>query len=222
MTCSRGDARPYLKWLTEQADSQGGTVPKKELMAQVAEAVGKSTVASAAISNASSFVSQKARPSYVPDPIYMGTLPPFSKDGQSPYFGLGKKILDAAKPFSASCEVLSCATVVLLARPGTGLLKKQGVRVELVGYKDSVETKSGPKIATTGHVFLVVARATDSDLNDPTTWGEGFAVDQWWTSQRTGPDSPVKDPASGSAYSDATYFGFMKERKLASYGELST
>jgi hypothetical protein len=197
-------------------------MPKKAIMDQVAVGVGKSTIATAAITNPSSFVNQKEKASYVPDPIYMGALPSFSKDGQSGYFGLGKNILDMTKPFSASCEVLSCATVVLLARPATGLLRKQGVRVELVGYKDSVETKMGSKVGTTGHVFLVVARSLDSDLNDPSTWGDGLAVDQWWASQRTGKNSPVKDPASGSDYSDETYFGFMKERKLNSYGELDS
>jgi hypothetical protein len=41
-------------------------------MDQVAEAVGKSTIATAAISNRSSFVSQKEKPAYAPEPIYMG------------------------------------------------------------------------------------------------------------------------------------------------------
>ena len=113
-------------------------------------------------------------------------------------------------------------TATLLARPGTGLLRAQGVRVELVGYRDVVNTSTGPKLGKTGHVFLVIDRAQGSDLQNPATWGDGFAVDQWWASQRQQPDSPVKDPVAGSLYYDAAYFAFMGQRALAGYGELTT
>jgi hypothetical protein len=193
---------------TESAPS----TPDETLMNAITVAIGLSPgLAKAVVLNPFSGVNEQKSLAYYPAELTAPVPLTFSKPGPaSTYFGIGKKALEQTTSYSAVCDVITAATAALL----TQAFKGKSLTVEVTGYVI-------PK-AKSGHVFLVVNRLSTSDINDPATWGPGFAVDVWWAKQRiTTGTNPVKTP-TGGGYQDETYFSNLKGKKLTTVGSFTT
>jgi hypothetical protein len=190
---------------------------KAENIEKVGTALSGTVLDTGVVYNPFPGVNKLGKPAYVPMKVVTPTTLTTVADRE--YFEFGNKILTQKQKYSASCEDFSCAVATLLAKPLSGLLRKSGTTVELVGYKDRVlvTTETGEKkekVSVSGHVLLVVGRGGAGSIADPATWGEGFAVDQWWACQQSDNRDPIKDPDATGTHYDKEYFDFLAPKQL--------
>lgn len=114
------------------------------------------------------------------------------------YLEAGKTLAkDAQKAaWAGVCQTFACASIFLISSN-----VQNCTSIELVSF--------GNKFS--GHVFVVVDRDPNSEIAQPSTWGERtLVVDQWYANQKNNAGLGVYELKTNLGY-DATYFDWLKD-----------
>ncbi|MFI6024716.1 hypothetical protein [Amycolatopsis magusensis] len=127
------------------------------------------------------------------DPVTIGLAGKTLEVRRKEWLGYAKQIAEVAE-FYGYCNSYATATVAILVADNSPLAT--GTSVEFVGSGDPA----------TGHMFVVVNRATGSDINDSGTWGPDFIVVDYWYALQKGVNPVFWSKAPTDDYTDFIYF----------------